>query len=157
MGHVAGSALSELAEELGTTSRALVAIAIDSVGAAPVEVTVAQHRLLVLLAAHGPQSIGAIAARMGVNPSNATRHCDRLERLGLLARRRSPEDARVVRVEISGAGTRLLDAVMARRREDIVQVLERMGLADAAALTAAFRAFNDAAQELSRDQWREPS
>jgi hypothetical protein len=46
---------------------------------------------------------------------------------------------------------------MARRSEDIARVLERMDLADAAAVTAAFRAFNDAAQELSRDEWREPS
>ena len=79
---VAAKDREELVEELLTASRALVGIAIRSIAAAPVEVTVAQHRLLVLLAAHGPQSVGEIAEHLGVNPSNASRHGDRLQRWG---------------------------------------------------------------------------
>jgi DNA-binding MarR family transcriptional regulator len=144
---------TEIVEELLTTSRAFVGLAVRSIATAPVEVTVAQHRLLVLLAAHGPQSVGAIAAQLGVNQSNASRHCDRLQRLGLLTRRRSSTDGRVVRVELTADGRRLLDAVTERRREALRQVLERMDAADAEGVAAAFRAFNLAAQEIDQDQW----
>ena len=90
----------ELAEAFLTASRALVGLAVQSLGAAPVEITMAQHRVLVLLASRGEQQIGDIAAELRVNPSNATRHCDRLQKLGLLARQRSTIDGRVVQVAL---------------------------------------------------------
>lgn len=152
-GTAAGGPVDELVEELLTASRALVGIAVHSIGAAPTDVTVAQHRLLVLLAAHGPQSVGEIAERLGVNPSNASRHCDRLQRLGLLSRRRSPDDGRVVRVEVSGPGRQLLDAVTERRRADVRRVVDRMSPEDAAVVVAALRGFNEAAQETGQDEW----
>ena len=135
-----------LVDELLTASRAFVGLAVRSIAAAPVDVTVAQHRLLVLLS-HGPRSVGDIAEELGVNPSNASRHCDRLQRLGLLARRRSSADGRVVRIELTAAGRRVVDAVTARRREDLHRVVERMDVADAASVIAALRAFNVAAEE----------
>ncbi len=153
---VVQSASDELVEELLTASRALVGIAVHSIGAAPVEVTVAQHRLLVLLAAHGAQSVGEIAEQLGVNPSNASRHCDRLQRLGLLERRRSADDGRVVQVELSPEGRRLLDAVAGRRREEVRRVVEQMAPDDADAVVAALRAFNAAAHETAQDEWSEP-
>src|SRR4051794_25988379 len=78
--------LDHIAATFVTASRALVAIAIRSIEAAPVAVPVPQHRVLVLLAANGPQAIGTLAQQLGVNPSNATRVCDRLERLDLVRR-----------------------------------------------------------------------
>jgi DNA-binding MarR family transcriptional regulator len=146
------SADEELAEAFVTASRALVGIAVHSIGSAPVDITVAQFRLLVLVAT-GDRTVGDIAQRLGVNQSNASRHCDRLQRLGLLERRRSATDGRVVHVRLTPAGEDLVDAVTRQRRADVRRVLDRLPLADSTAALDALRAFNDAASELVDDRW----
>jgi DNA-binding MarR family transcriptional regulator len=145
--------MEDLADAYVTASRALVGIAVRSIAAAPVEVTVTQYRLLVLLAAGGEATVGEIATELGVNPSNATRHCDRLQRLGLLARRRSTADGRVVRVGLTGTGRELVETVLRQRRADVRRILARLDDVSAPAALAALRAFNDAAHELDADRW----
>lgn len=136
----------ELADAFVTASRALVAIAVRSIQEAPDAVTVQQHRILVLLRARGGLTVGEIAELSGVNQSNASRLCDRLQKLDLVRRERSGDDARVVRVEVTTAGKRVVDAVMRRRRREIAAVLERLDDGEAQAAVAALAAFNDAAQ-----------
>ncbi len=143
----------ELADAFVTASRALVGLAVHSVGAAPTEVTVAQFRLLVLVAGAGERTVGDIAEHLGVNQSNASRHCDRLERLGLLARRRSRSDGRVVRVGLTDEGLRLVDEVTRQRRADVRRVLARMSPEETAGALAALRAFGQAAGELEDQRW----
>lgn len=143
----------ELADAFVAASRALVAIAVHSVGAAPVEVTVPQFRLLVLLASAEERTVGDIAEALGVNQSNATRHCDRLQRLGLVERRRSADDGRVVCVRLTTDGEKLVDAVMRQRRADVRRVLEEMPSADREATLAALRAFNVAAEDVGGERW----
>lgn len=143
----------ELVGELLTASRALVGAAVRSVAAAPVDITVAQHRLLVLLAAHGPQSVGQIAEQLGVNPSNASRHCDRLQRLGLVTRSRSADDGRVVQIALTAAGRRLLDAVTGHRREALAEVVRRLPEGERADVLAALRRINAASREISDADW----
>ncbi|HEY0643730.1 MAG TPA: MarR family transcriptional regulator [Nocardioides sp.] len=143
----------ELADALLTASRALVGIAVRSINAAPVEVTLVQHRLLVLLATGGDQTIGALAAQLEVNASNASRLCDRLERLGLISRIRSVSDGRAVDVSLTAEGSRLLETVRERRRRDVGRVLSGLSLRDAEAAVAALTAFNEAAHEQGETQW----
>lgn len=143
----------DLVEELITASRALIGTVVRSVAAAPVEVTVAQHRLLVLLAAHGPQSVGQIAEQLGVNPSNASRHCDRLQRLGLVARSRSAEDGRVVRIGLTPDGRRLLDAVTDHRRAALAAVVLRLPESERTEVLAALRKINAASDEVRDAEW----
>jgi len=143
----------ELVEELLTASRALVGAAVRSIAAAPVDVTVAQHRVLVLLAAHGPQSVGQIAEQLGVNPSNATRHCDRLQKLGLLARNRSAEDGRVVQIALTTEGRALLDAVTRHRRDALAEVVQRLPERERGAVLTALRRLNAASLEVSDADW----
>ena len=71
--------------ELLDVSRALVGIAVYSVNAVPVDITVTQYRLLAVVVSAGPRTIGEVAALLGVAQSNASRHCDRLERLAVVA------------------------------------------------------------------------
>jgi len=143
----------ELTDAFVAASGALVGIAVHSVGAAPVEVTVPQFRLLVLVASDEQRTIGDIARHLGVNQSNASRHCDRIQRLGLAERRRSTEDARVVFVRLTPEGHALVDTVLQQRRVDIRRVVERLTPQDAAAALQALRAFNTAADELDEEQW----
>ena len=143
----------DLADAFLTASRALIGLAVRSIEAAPVDVTVAQHRVLVLLAARGELTIGDLADGLGVNPSNATRYCDRLQRLGLVHRARSVEDGRMVRVGLTQEGQALVTAVTERRRQEVDEVLERMTGPDAIRVVAALRAFNRAAGEVEDRDW----
>lgn len=143
----------ELADAFVTASRALVGLAVHSVGAGAPEVTVAQFRLLVLVAAEGERTVGDVAEHLGVNQSNASRHCDRLESLGLLARRRSRSDGRVVRVGLTEAGHGLVDAVTRQRRADVRRVLAAMTPEEADGAVAALRAFSRAAGEVDDRRW----
>lgn len=143
----------ELADAFVTASRALVGMAVRSVAAAPVEITLPQHRALVLLATHGSQTVGALATPLGINHSNASRLCDRLERLGLVARRRSESDARSVEISLTDAGEDLLETVNEHRRNEVIQVLTSMQQDEAEVTIRALGAFSEAAHEVVADGW----
>ncbi|GAA1968214.1 MarR family transcriptional regulator [Nocardioides panacihumi] len=146
-------AREQTADAFITASRALVGMAIRSIDSVGETVTVAQHRVLVVLAARGPQTIGDVASELAVNPSNATRHCERLSRLGLVTKQRSALDARIVEVSLSRQGKRLLDTVTDARRREVLAVLDRMEPAEAAAAIQALAAFSDTAREVHDADW----
>lgn len=146
----------DVAEAFLAAGRTLMGMSIASVGAARVEVTMVQFRTLVLLADEGERTIGEIGEELGVNASNATRHCDRLQKLGLLRRRRSTTDGRVVRVALTAAGRRLVEEVKAQRRTEVLRVLERMPLRDQVGAVRALSSFNRAAREHGGGEWVAP-
>ena len=143
----------DLADAFITVSRALVGIAVRSINAAPVEVTVVQHRLLVLLETGGDQTVGTLAGQLEVNASNASRLCDRLQKLELVTRDRSPSDGRAVEISLTPAGRRLLETVHQHRRSEVGQVLGRMQTPDVDATIDALTAFADAAREAGEAHW----
>jgi DNA-binding MarR family transcriptional regulator len=143
----------DMADALITVSRALLGIAVRSINAAPVEVTPVQHRLLVLLATGGDQTVGALAEQLEVNASNASRLCDRLQNLGLVGRDRSSRDGRAVDVSLTAAGRSLVETVRAHRRNEVKQVLARMSHADADVTIKVLNAFGEAAHETGEAQW----
>ena len=151
-----GEDLEELTDSFLTAARALVALAVRSVNASPVEVTLVQHRVLVLLASQGEQSVSALAGQLGVNASNASRVCDRLQRLGLVTRRRSTTDARSVKVALTSEGTQVLRAVIEHRRGEVREILGSLAPAMAEGAVAALRAFNEAANEVADGDWVVP-
>ncbi len=143
----------DAADAFITVSRALVGIAVRSINASPVEVTVVQHRLLVLLATRGDQAVGALAEQLEVNASNASRLCDRLQRLGLVARDRSASDGRSVDVSLTAAGRELVGTVRRHRRREVQRVLDHMPRTEVEAAVAALTAFGEAAQEVREAEW----
>jgi len=143
----------DVADAFITVSRALVGIAVRSINAAPVEVTLTQHRLLVLLATGGDQTVKALAEQLEVNASNASRLCDRLQRLGMLARDRSLSDGREVVVSLSADGRKLLETVRTHRRHDVQRVLSQMSRTDLDTMMGALTAFGDAAHEIGEAEW----
>ena len=74
------------AQALLDLSRVLMGITLRAVAAAPVALTVPQHRVLLTIAADGPRRVGALADDLGVNQSNASRIVDRLVSQGLVHR-----------------------------------------------------------------------
>jgi DNA-binding MarR family transcriptional regulator len=128
-------------------SRALVGIAAESIAAVDDTVTVPQLRVLVMVDTRGPLNLAAVAAGLDVNPSNASRRCDRLIRAGLLDRRESPTDRRNVTLTLTPAGRRLVDKVTKHRRDAIDRVLREMTAAERDRLAVALDAFATAAGE----------
>ena len=96
-------------EAVLTASRAMIAVATRSLGAAAEETTIAQYRTLVVLASRGPQRMVDLAGALGVAPSTAGRMCDRLVRKGLIRRQRARTDRRAVLVSITPAGRIVVD------------------------------------------------
>ncbi len=133
------------ADAVLVTSRLLVGIAVRSLQAGSSEVTVAQHRVLMLLEEHGPLTVNQVAALLGVNQSNASRHCLRLGELGLVDRHRAVHDARTVEVLLTQAGRRQVDAVRGARRGEIIAVLSRMSDGAMRDMVSGCSAFNEAA------------
>ncbi|MGA9315637.1 MAG: MarR family transcriptional regulator [Solirubrobacteraceae bacterium] len=143
----------ELVDAVLGASRALVAVAARSLADLAEDVTLAQYRALVELAARGPQRVADLASALGVDRSTATRMCDRLVRKQLVQRRRINEDRRGVRVSLTPAGRALVQEVTRRRRAEIAKILRRMPSPDRASALRALRVFADAAGEVPEQDW----
>jgi DNA-binding MarR family transcriptional regulator len=76
--------------------------------------------------ASGSATIGGLAAELRVDLSTMSRNITLLERNGYLAKGRSPEDARVVRVHLTAEGQRALQTLRCGEREVLGDVFERL-------------------------------
>ena len=139
-----------------SASRSLMAVATRSPGAAAEETTIAQYRVLVVLASRGPQRIVDLAAALDVTPSTAGRMCDRLVRKGLIRRHRARADRRAVLVSVTAAGRLVVDQATARRRALIEEILATPREDARRAIAEALRSFSDAAGEVPDSQWPPP-
>ena len=140
-------------DALLTASRVLVAVAARSLAEHEAEVSLQQYRALVVLGSRGAQRPVDLAEALGVDPSTATRLCDRLVDKRLISRRRQVGDRREVRLELSDRGRTLVESVTQRRREEIARILSAVPEGDRGSLVRAFTAFAVAAGEVPEDQW----
>ncbi|HEY0717899.1 MAG TPA: MarR family winged helix-turn-helix transcriptional regulator [Streptosporangiaceae bacterium] len=136
-----------------TASRTLVAVSTRSMGAAAEHTTIAQYRMLVVLASRGPQRMVDLAVALDVAPSTAGRMIDRLVRKQLARRHRARSDRRSVVVSVTADGRRVVDEATARRRVLIEDILVKLGPDEQRAIAAAFGAFAAAAGEVPEHQW----
>ena len=143
----------ELVDAVLGASRALVAVAARSLAMVAEDVTLAQYRVLVVLASRGPQRLADLADALMVDRSTATRMCDRLVRKRLVGRRRTSEDRRGVRISLSSAGGELVAEVTRRRRAEITAIVRRMPSSHRALVVEALQAFSTAAGEVPEQDW----
>lgn len=143
----------ELVEAVVGASRVLVAIAARSLAGRSDDVTLPQYRLLVVLSTRGPQRIVDLATNLDVNPSTATRLCDRLERKGLVARQRLPSDRRAVQLVATHTGHELVSVVMDHRRAEIGRILATMSPEQHRQVAEGLRLFAEAAGEVPDRHW----
>ncbi|WP_233265567.1 MarR family winged helix-turn-helix transcriptional regulator [Leifsonia sp. AG29] len=108
-------------------------------------VTSPQLRVLMLIELSGPQTLGGVAAELGVHASNATRTCEKLVQARLITRREDATDRRFVRLELTRKGRQLVERVIAERREAMADILRRVPAADRDTVARGFRLFADAA------------
>ncbi|MDQ6649259.1 MAG: MarR family transcriptional regulator [Actinomycetota bacterium] len=104
-------------------SRALVAVAVRSLGAIDGEVPLAQFRALVVLKRVGPCNAGELAEAVGLHVSTLTRICDRLVTARLITREVKPASRREVELDITPAGAALVDRVWAARSAELSSAL----------------------------------
>lgn len=145
--------MRELADAVLTASRVLVGVSARSLAESEEEISIPQYRALVVLGSRGPQRPVDLADSLGIDPSTATRLCDRLVRKRLISRRRRGADRREVRLELTARGSALLDDVTARRLREIERILLAVPAGERRGLVRAFAAFSNAAGEIPDAQW----
>jgi DNA-binding MarR family transcriptional regulator len=151
-GGPAADGVEELAVAVLTASRLLVGIAVRSLAAAGDRVTVAQFRMLALLASHGESNLVSLAERLMVNPSTALRMVERLAETGLISREVNQKCRREVLLRLTPAGRRLVGEVTACRREEIAGILTKMPPHDRTGLVRALAVFAEAGGEVPDGQ-----
>ena len=135
-------------------SRALLGVAARSLASTEDVITLVQYRALVLLASRGDLNVGMLANLLGVHQSTATRLCDRLVTKDLVDRATAAGSRREVLVRLTTAGRKIVDAVAARRRSEISQIVARLAPDQQAAVAEAFTLFAQAAGETPDDAWK---
>ncbi len=103
-------------ERLARVLVSATAIAIAE-GSPATELTVQQWRIHVILAHAGALRLRDVAIALHASQPSASRLVRRLERNGLVARVRAPDDGRGILVRLTSDGMAVHDAVVARRRE----------------------------------------
>lgn len=117
-----------------------------SIAAVDESVTLPQFRALVAVEQLGGTCrVGDLGAELRIQPSTATRLCDRLVRAGLVTRAVDPASRRKVTVSLTGAARRLLDAVTAIRRREIAAIVAKLPTAQRSRIVDGLTAFRDAA------------
>ncbi|MGM9468981.1 MarR family winged helix-turn-helix transcriptional regulator [Streptomyces murinus] len=130
-----------------TASRLLVAVSARSLAAVEERVTLAQFRMLVVLATRGTTKLVELAELLQVAPSTAMRMVDRLIAAGLADRQPNPDNRRETLLRPTEEGRRIVADVTAGRRAEIAAIVERLRPTERLALIEALNAFNKAGGE----------
>ena len=96
---------------------------------APLSVSMAEYSVLALLGEAGPQGMrmSDLASRRLMSTGGFTRLADRLERRGLIERRRSESDGRSLDAVLTSAGRTLLRRAWRQHRHDVRELfLDRL-------------------------------
>ena len=114
--------LPALAEEVTRTVRALHALKaqVTRTEEGPER---AVHAVLLVVAHAGPSRVGALAERLGTDPSTVSRQTGELVRRGLLERRPDPDDRRACQLAVTGAGREVVADTLRRRQERLARAV----------------------------------
>ncbi len=96
----------------------------------------------------GPRRVSELAETEALAQPTVTQVVERLERRGLVAKARSPEDRRVVLVSVSAAGRAQLAATQRHYRAQLRAALDTLSDAELAELAGATRALERLIEEL---------
>jgi DNA-binding MarR family transcriptional regulator len=119
------------------------------------ELTLTQVQVLRALRA-GPQTVGRLGQANGMSPTSVTRLVDRLERRGLVSRRRESEDRRLVQVRLEPEGERLMGEIRVVQGSDIHRAVAAMTPTELRQLTTSLRRLVELARaERAKDEGEE--
>jgi DNA-binding MarR family transcriptional regulator len=137
------SATTEATEALMALSRTMTAVVARTLEGVE-GLSVPQLRVLVVVATRGSMNLTVLAGHLGVNPSNASRTCERLVAGGLVERSLPPHDRRNVLLQLTDRGERLVESLVASRRAMLEEAVATMSENDRRGLVHALAAFDAA-------------
>jgi len=112
--------------------------------------------LLMLLRFNGPLTMSRLADMLDVSVASATGIVDRMEKKGVIERRRNDDDRRVVEVHVTDQGQQVFKEMQAERQAHMTNMLSYVGDKDLKALLAGLRAVREAREKWLEDVHREP-
>jgi DNA-binding MarR family transcriptional regulator len=138
------------------TKAALLAY-LDAIALAePIQAQLWQHAHLTLTQVSvlrhlraGPQTGGRLGELAGLSAASISRLVDRLEKRGLVSRRRDTDDRRQVEIHLEPAGERLLGEARVFRGSDLHHAVEAMSSDERRRLTASLTRLVEVTRELS--------
>jgi DNA-binding MarR family transcriptional regulator len=142
---------TDLAASIEQSAVALAAVLDPSRNDHAPRVSPTQLRVLTWLRAHPRTNVNGLADFLEVNPSSASRLCDRLEALGLLRRTGDRRDRREVQVIVTPQAVGMLDDMSRLRRHAVGQVLAMMPESARQELARSLIAFSLAADAASEE------
>lgn len=93
---------------------------------AEIDITMAQAKLVYVVKAAGSVHLAELASRLGIGPSTASEHVDRLVEDGLLERRTDPTDRRQVVVTATPKADELLERFRELNQRQLRGLLGRL-------------------------------
>jgi DNA-binding MarR family transcriptional regulator len=103
-----------------------------------VNLTISQLKVMLILARLGGTSGQELARRTGVSLATLTGIVDRLVVQDLVTRREDPRDRRVRRLQLTPAGTEVIERLIAAGEEHHQRLLQRLDLAALETVAQAF-------------------
>jgi DNA-binding MarR family transcriptional regulator len=142
--------LDEILDAVTAGSRVLVGIAARSLDRSGADITLSQCRALVTLTQRRPLSLVGLAEALGVNPSTATRMCDRLIAKDLVSRTRVEAG---VSLTPTTAGLKVVQTITRARRDELRRIVSQLSEDDQRELVRCMDSFRTAAGEIGEGEW----
>ncbi|MEV0313106.1 MarR family winged helix-turn-helix transcriptional regulator [Nonomuraea fuscirosea] len=113
--------------------------------------TMRQLKVIMILSATGSASGQDLAHNLGVGLGTVTGIVDRLVAHGLVGRHEDPHDRRVRRVELTPAGTKLIEDMSNTGVQHYRRIMEHLDTETLRALDRVTRTIRDVADKLARE------
>lgn len=120
------------------------------------ELTTAQFGVLEALYHLGPLTLGDLADKLLVTGGNVTYVMDRLQREGLVSRRRCSTDRRVVWAELTEDGTQLIEHVFPSHAQFIDELMSELDMDERQTLRHLLKKLGKSIQEKAESESTEP-
>ncbi|WP_378788857.1 MarR family winged helix-turn-helix transcriptional regulator [Nonomuraea fastidiosa] len=119
--------------------------------------TLRQLKVIMLLSINGSASGQDLAHDLGVGLGTVTGIVDRLVAHGLVSRHEDPHDRRVRRVELTPAGTRLIEEINNAGVEQYRRIMDHLDTETLRALDQVTRTIHTVAGNLARNEHDTPA
>ena len=113
--------------------------------------TMAQLRLMYTMLLDGEQSAGELAEKMSVRPPTITGLTNRLIKQKLIRRLADPNDRRIVRVDLTAEGRRMISQIETASRAYLARIFNQLGEAKVKELIALLDEFSAAGQSVQSE------
>lgn len=116
------------------------------------DISPAQFRTLQVIINHGDEmTLSELSERLELSCSTVTESLKRMEKLGLVERKKDEKDARFIRISVLPKGHEILDEVLKIRREYLKKVLQTLTPEEHQNLADNLKKLSDELQNIKSD------